>query len=393
MNPSRHFRDTIYWLVWNVPVGRVVTYGQLAAVAGSPRAARIVGSISHYGPSELPWHRVVKKGGELAEGYPGGAELQKHLLELEGVEFSGSHINAFDQIVWTIPEALTVPILVILGQTASGKSSIATKLAVTHNGSIICADAWTLRKGMDIGTAKPSLHDQSVVQHYLIDVIKPDERYSVAQFQQSVLTSIDDVVKKHKTPILVGGNGLYIDSVLFGYRFRDNQDKSLNKKLQYMSLEQIQKIAKEMNSDINNSEYNNKRRLIRLIETGGITPTRSPVMRPASLVIGISYDSDALEKRIRDRARQMLSDGLEAEVRRLVDQYGWGIEALKGIGYREFKDYFGGKTSADELMLSIIKSNLSYAKRQRTWFKRNKKILWLNDEKEIFKLTEKLLAG
>lgn len=391
MNPSRHFRDTIYWLVWNVPEGKVVTYGQLAAVAGSPRAARIVGSIAHYGPSELPWHRVVKKNGELAEGYPEGAELQKHLLEQEGVDFSGSRINAFDKIAWTIPEAITVPIIVILGQTASGKSSIATKLAVSHNGSIICADAWTLRKGMDIGTAKPSPNDQSVVQHYLIDVIEPDERYSVAQFQQSVLTSIDDVVKKHKTPILVGGNGLYIDSVLFGYRFRDNQDKTLNKKLQYMSLEQIQKIAKEMNSDINNSEYNNKRRLIRLIETGGTAPTRSPVMRTASLVMGIWHESDQLEKRIEERTRQMFTDGLEAEVQSLVDRFGWNTEALKGIGYREFKEYFEGKISKDELITKIIRSNIGYAKRQRTWFKRNKQILWVRDEKEIIRLTEDFL--
>lgn len=389
---TAEFKEIIYWLVWHIPKGRCVTYGQLALAAGSPRAARIVGGIAHYGPSELPWHRVVRKDGGLAHGYPGGAALQRTHLENEGVAFSDHDvILGFNSVQWQIPSSLTMPLIVIVGQTASGKSDIAMQLAKRYGGSIIAADAWTVRKKMDIGTAKPTPQDQAEVPHYLLDEVLPDESFSVGDFQRKALRAMDEIDQQHRIPILVGGNGLYVDSILYGFTFRQSHDKSLHKKLQLMTLQQMQILAKKYRTDINNSDLYNKRRLIRIIETEGESSMKAPVIRPHTIIIGIMHEPEAYKERLRLRTVLMLDKGLEEEVKGLVEEYGWSSEALKGVGYKEFKPYFEKKLSHDELIDQIVASNLSYAKRQNTWFKRNKSIQWSRQYEDIDRKVEGFL--
>jgi tRNA dimethylallyltransferase len=270
------------------------------------------------------------------------------------------------------------PLVVIVGETASGKSALAMELAERFDGEIICADSWTVYKGFDIGTAKPTVQDQKSVPHHLLDVADPVVGFSAAVFQRLTKQAITEITNRGKLPILVGGTGLYIDSVLYDYGFLPPPDPRFRERLNMMSLEELITYAKKHKLDMANIDSRNKRRVIRLIENNGIQPGKR-ALRKNTIVIGIWVDSEKLRERITERVDLMLKQGLELEVRSLSQRYGWGVEPMKGIGYREWHDYFAGVQSLDDTRMRIVGASVQLAKRQRTWFKRNDSIQWVYD--------------
>lgn len=269
------------------------------------------------------------------------------------------------------------PLLVIIGETASGKSSLALRLAQQFDGEIICADSWTVRRGVDIGTAKPDAKDRASVPHHLLDVVEPCADFTAAVFQRLTRQAIKDITNRGKLPIMVGGSGLYIDSVLYDFGFLPAGNRGDRTALNAMSVEQLLAKIDELGIEAAGVDRRNKRRLIRLIETAGARPTRRS-LRPNTFIIGLKTDREALEQRIITRTDAMLVAGLEPEVRRLAGLYGWDCEALKGVGYAQWRGYFEGSQTLDATRQKIIAATLGLAKRQRTWFKRNSSVQWFN---------------
>ena len=286
----------------------------------------------------------------------------------------------YDQALEGVP-----PLVVVAGETASGKSALAMDLAVQFDGEIICADSWTVYRGFDIGTAKPTAQDRAEVPHHLLDVADPAEGFSAAVFQRLALATIADISARGKLPIMVGGTGLYIDSVLYGYSFLPPSDPALRIELNALSLDQLLARTDELELDTSGIDLRNKRRVIRLIENNGVRPGRQP-LRENTLVLGIAVEREQLQERITARVDTMLTQGLETEVRTLAGKYGWGIEPMKGIGYREWREYFAGSQSLAETRERIIKASMDLAKRQRTWFKRESCIQWVSDRSYISEL-------
>ncbi|HEY4963325.1 MAG TPA: tRNA (adenosine(37)-N6)-dimethylallyltransferase MiaA [Candidatus Saccharimonadales bacterium] len=270
---------------------------------------------------------------------------------------------------------MTSPLLVILGETASGKSKLAMELAEQLNGEIICADSWTVRRGVDIGTDKPNEADRKLVPHHLIDIVDPDEEFTAAVYKRLAIKAVEEIDGRGKLPIMVGGSGLYIDSVIFNYGFLEAGDRRLREKLNEKSLYELLDIISVKRLPLENIDTRNKRRLIRLIESEGAKPSIDP-LRDNTLVVGVSRDSQELKELIVKRVDSMISAGLEAEVRSLVADYGWSCEALKGVGYKQWHGYIDGTKNLEETHQQIITATSNLAKKQRAWFKRNKSIHW-----------------
>ncbi|HEX7633237.1 MAG TPA: tRNA (adenosine(37)-N6)-dimethylallyltransferase MiaA [Candidatus Saccharimonadales bacterium] len=269
------------------------------------------------------------------------------------------------------------PLLVIVGETASGKSALALELAKKFNGELICADSWTVRREVNIGTAKPSAKEMSAVPHHLIDVVGPDEDFTAAVFKDLALQAIEDISSRGKLPILVGGTGLYVDGVIYDFGFLQEGDRTEREALNTLSIEELLAEIEARGIELGDVDTRNKRRLIRLIETNGAEPTRRELRRN-TLILGLKTDREMLRERVEKRVDAMLKAGLEHEVRGLVERYGWDCEALKGVGYSQWKAYFEGTQNLEETRTKIIKATMDLAKRQRTWFKRNKSIQWLD---------------
>lgn len=272
------------------------------------------------------------------------------------------------------------PLVVVVGETASGKSALAMALAKKFDGELICADSWTVYQGFDVGTAKPSAEEQAEIRHHLLNVANPQTGFSAVEFQKLAKRAIDDVHARGKLPIMVGGTGLYIDSVLYEYQFLPAPEVDRRDELNALSLEQLLAMAHDEGLDLADIDQRNKRRIIRLIENGGQRPSKGS-LRDSSLILGIEVDREQLRQRITQRVEQMLAAGLEAEVASLAQRYGWQAEPMKGVGYREWQPYFepqpGSKQDIAQTKERIVAASMGLAKRQRTWFKRNERIQWL----------------
>jgi tRNA dimethylallyltransferase len=268
------------------------------------------------------------------------------------------------------------PLLVIVGETGSGKSALAIELAQRFNGEIICADSWTVRREVNIGTAKPSPAEQAAAPHHLLNIVGPDQDFTAAVFKRLAEEKIADITARGKLPILAGGTGLYVDGILFDYGFLPAGDRQDREALNDLSVEQLLQKITDLGLALGDVDTRNKRRLIRLIESGGAQPTHQE-LRQNTLILGIQTDRETLLDRITKRTDSMLAAGLEQEVAGLAKKYGWQCEALKGVGYAQWQEYFQGTQNIDETRSKIIKATMDLAKRQRTWFKRNKSIRWL----------------
>jgi tRNA dimethylallyltransferase len=272
------------------------------------------------------------------------------------------------------------PLIVVLGPTASGKSALAMDLALRFDGEIIAADSRTVYTGMNIGTAKPTPEDRRLVRHHLIDIVSPDESFTVADFQTQAKTAIADILSRGKLPFLVGGSGLYIDSVIYNFSFRHPAKASDRTKLQALSVDELQGMLQEQGIDLPNNERN-PRHLIRALETKGDTPQRDG-LRPNTLVIGLAKDRAELEVSIRKRVDAMVDEGFVQEVRSLASRYGWDAPALQAPGYKAFRPLVDGGGTLEDAKQQFVRYDLQYAKRQMTWFKRNEDIVWISKSEE-----------
>jgi tRNA dimethylallyltransferase len=268
-------------------------------------------------------------------------------------------------------------LVVVVGETASGKSALALELAQKFNGEIICADSWTVRREVDIGTAKPTAEEQALVPHHLLDVAGPCEDFTAAVFKKLANQAIKDISDRGKLPIMVGGTGLYIDGVLYDFGFLPAGDRGDREELNRLSIKELLEKIDGLGIDPGGVDKRNKRRLIRLIETNGAVASRQE-LRSNTLILGLKVERPELEQRIAARVDAMLAAGLEAEVRGLAGRYGWDCEALKGVGYAQWQGHLNDTETSGQARQKIIKASLDLAKRQRTWFRRNKSIQWIN---------------
>ncbi len=284
------------------------------------------------------------------------------------------------------------PLIVIVGETASGKSAIAMKLAQIYGGEIISADSWAVYKGMDIGTAKPTKDEQRLVKHHLINIVEPDQDYTAGLYQKDAGVAMSQIYAHGNIPIITGGTGLYIDGVIFNFSFMKTSVKKEREYYNSLSLKQLIVKINERNYDLTGVDLRNKRRLIRVLETKGEVPKRSK-LRANTLVIGLKTERTKLRKNIEQRVELMLKKGLKREALNIAAKYGWDCEGMQGIGYKEFKRWQDGELSMRQTKQQIIKNTLALAKRQRTWFKKNRQIEWVRTMTEAEQLVEKFLRS
>lgn len=278
-------------------------------------------------------------------------------------------------------EKSKIQLIAIVGETASGKSALAIEIAKRYKGEIIAADSRTIYKEMDIGTAKPQEDEMEGIKHHGLNLVEPGERYTAAQFKQYCDLKIQDIVSRGKLPILVGGTGLYIDGVLFDYSFGEESSSEERSELNNKSIDELTTISQEMKLDLSGQLLKNKRHLIRMIERDGVTENNTNLAYDA-LLLGYILPKNVLRKRIEKRVEAMFRKGLRKEYNDLKQKYGTNSEAFTGIGYREFAAWESGNASMSEVKREIVKNTMNLAKRQRTWFKRNPHIQWVESEDE-----------
>lgn len=224
----------------------------------------------------------------------------------------------------------------IVGPTGSGKTGVGIEIAKKCNGEIVSADSRTIYKGMDIGTAKPSVFERDGVIHYGFDLAEPGERFTVADWKKYAEQKICSIRNRGKMPIIVGGTGLYVDALVFDYKFTQNAKTNCSDR-------------KEMNKKFK--------------------------------IFGIKTETDELRKRLMSRIDKMFVQGLFDETKYLVKRYGWGSQAMKSNIYQFVWKYMQGEMELDEAKMKSFYQDYHLAKRQMTWFKRNKEIVWLPLEK------------
>jgi len=284
-----------------------------------------------------------------------------------------------------------IPLVVIVGPTASGKTDLAMKLAVECGGEILCADSRTIYRGMDIGTAKPSVEEQRAVPHHLLDIREPGQPFSVAEFQTLARQAISEIRGRGNVPFLVGGSGLYVDSIIFDYKFSAQADDAQRQRLEQLSLAELHEYCSENNIQLPENAQN-KRYVIRAIEQNGVNIQRQDVLIEDCLVVGISTNKDTLRQRITHRADALFGAGMMDEAIRVGLQYGWNNEAMTGNVYRLAKAVYEGDLSLDAARERFITLDWRLAKRQLTWFKRNPFIHW-GDRQELDKLIRTYLVS
>lgn len=281
------------------------------------------------------------------------------------------------------------PLVVIVGPTASGKTALAVEMAGRFGGEIICADSRTIYKYMDIGTAKPTAAEQARVPHWGIDLVEPGERFTVADFQRYAKDKIADIRARGKIPFLVGGTGLYVDSVLFEYQFGAEPDPAQRAMFESMSLEQLHNYCKENNVMLPENS-GNKRYVIRAIEQKTVNNRRRETPISNSIIVGIATNRDTLRTRIADRSEQLFADGIVGEAKRLGNKYGWNSEAMTGNIYPLVKRMLDGSIKQDELQQKFITQDWRLAKRQLTWLRRNRFIEWYEHNEARTRIIEAL---
>ncbi|HHV94937.1 MAG TPA: tRNA (adenosine(37)-N6)-dimethylallyltransferase MiaA [Clostridiaceae bacterium] len=285
-------------------------------------------------------------------------------------------------------------VIVIVGPTASGKTKISIELAKLIGGEIISADSMQVYKYMDIGTAKPTLEERQGIEHYLIDVVYPDDEFNVVKFQKLALEYIEHILRKGKIPIVAGGTGLYINSLIYNIKFSESAtDWKLREELNKIALTKGSKYLHDMLKEIDPEaaakiHYNNTKRIIRAIEV--YRTTNKPItyhqkmsrLEPPKynfILVGLTMDRELLYDRINKRVDDMLNKGLVDEVKKLIDMgYHEKLQSMQGLGYKELFWYFKGKTTLEESIYFLKRNTRHYAKRQITWFKQNKDINWID---------------
>lgn len=283
-------------------------------------------------------------------------------------------------------------LVVIIGPTAVGKTKLSIDLAHRLDGEIISGDSMQIYKGMDIGTAKISVDEMEGIRHHLLDIKSPEEDFSVAEFQANVRPLIEEITNQTKTPMIVGGTGLYIQSVLYDYQFTENPSdpeyrSKLEEELQDKGPQAIHQLLEKIDPESAGKIHpNNSRRVIRALEVFHCTnktmseyissQEQEPLYDVA--LIGLTMDREILYDRINQRVELMVKQGLLEEVKELYDKGICNTQAIQAIGYKEIYDYFDGKMTYDEAINQLKQNSRRYAKRQLTWFRNKMEVKWFD---------------
>ena len=290
-------------------------------------------------------------------------------------------------------------VVVIVGPTASGKTALSIELAKKINGEVISSDSMQIYKDMDIGTAKVTKEEAQGIKHYLVDCVSPDERYTVSDFKKDAENAIEEILAKGKTPIVVGGTGLYVNSLIYGIEYQDMQfdenyrNELMNKAETENGLKELWNEASKIDPEaMKKISPNDKKRIVRVLEifkATGKTKTEQEILSRQNgvkydyKVFGITMDRGKLYSRINLRVDLMIEKGLEDEVRSLVNKYTKFPTAMQGLGYKEVVEYFDGIITREEMIDKIKQESRRYAKRQLTWFRKNKETIWLDSENDM----------
>ena len=305
-----------------------------------------------------------------------------------------------------------IPLIVVVGPTASGKTALAIDIANYVGGEIVSADSMQIYKYMDIGSAKPTAEEMSQAVHHLIGFLEPDDEFSVADYTELAHKTIADITSRGKIAVMAGGTGLYINSVVNDVTFGEiDTDYELREKLQKTAEEKGSEYLLDMLAEFDKESAerlhpNNVRRIIRAIEFYKTTgkpiskhqeETKRVESRYNPLMICIDWDRDVLYDRINRRVDIMIKSGLLEEVKGLMDMgYTKELNSMKGIGYKEIMDYYDGKMSLEDAVELIKQSSRRYAKRQLTWFRRDDRIHYVSSKnpfEESKKLIDEFLKG
>lgn len=286
--------------------------------------------------------------------------------------------------------------IVISGATGVGKTDLSIKLAKRLDADIISADASQVYKFLDIGTAKVTEDEMQGIKHYMIDVVEPDEDYSVGDFEVEVNKILHEKEENAENIILVGGTGLYIRAITDGFSDLPTKDEKIRKDLEKKSLEELQEILKALDLQAYNEiDLNNKLRLVRAIEVCKITGGKFSELRVKNikknnynfLKVFLTRNREELYERINKRVDIMIQKGLVEEAKKVYNNYEDSLYKISAIGYKELFNYFDGKVSLEEAIEDIKRESRRYAKRQMTWFRKEKDYLIYNlseiSEKEI----------
>ncbi len=285
-------------------------------------------------------------------------------------------------------------VIAIVGPTASGKTKLSIDLSKKINGEIISADSMQVYRHMDIGTAKPDEAEKSGIKHYLIDELDPDEEFNVVKFKELAVRYIEEILSKGKVPIIAGGTGLYINSLIYNINFSESVSdwdfrEALKKEAEEKGNRYLHDKLKLVDpSAAEKIHENNVKRVIRALEV--YEHTKKTIshqqelsrLEPAPynyIIIGLRMDREKLYDRINRRVDIMMEKGLVQEVKKLAEMgYDKNTVAMQGLGYKEILSYLRGEISLDEAIYIIKRDTRHYAKRQETWFKRLENIFWVN---------------
>lgn len=290
-------------------------------------------------------------------------------------------------------------VIVVIGPTSVGKTKMGVELAKAMNGEVISGDSMQIYKGMDIGTAKVTEQEMSGIVHHCINILEPTDEYSVKDFQDAVRFQIDDITRRGKLPIIVGGTGLYIKAALYDYEFSETKDNHEIFRDKYKDYDNEQLYQHLINIDEKSAlelHPHNRQRVLRAIEiyeeTGqkksDIEALQQHVCLYDAYFVGLTIERELLYSRINQRVDAMKEQGLEKEV---TDLYHRGLErsyqSMKAIGYKEWFDYFEGIIDKETVYENIKKHSRQYAKRQYTWFKNQFAVHWYNVQIDDFEKT------
>lgn len=283
-------------------------------------------------------------------------------------------------------------VIVICGPTASGKTSLSIELAKRIKGEIVSADSMQIYQEMNIGTAKPTVEERQGIKHYLLDFVSPEERYSVADYKKDAKGAIEEIIAKGKIPIIVGGTGLYVDSLIYEIEYPDIEfDKAyreeLEKRVREEGLESLYQEAKKIDPlAIQKISQNDEKRILRILEIYQATGRNKTEQEIASRknpvpydyqVYALQWDREKLYERINKRVDIMLEQGLVKEVESILEKHQQFPTAMQGLGYKEVVEFLKHKITQEEMVEKIKRESRRYAKRQMTWFRKNKQTIWL----------------
>ena len=299
-------------------------------------------------------------------------------------------------------------VIVICGPTASGKTALSIELAKKINGEIVSCDSMQIYKEMNIGTAKPTKEEMQGIKHYMIDIISPDERYSVADYKKQAKEAIKEILSKGKVPIVVGGTGLYVDSLIYEIdypeiEFDEKYREELEQEVEERGLEALYEKAKEIDEEaIKKISSNDKKRILRILEIYHATgknkteqekeSTKTPVEFDYK-VFALNMDREKLYERINKRVDLMIENGLIEEVENIYKKYNKFKTAMLGLGYKEVVKYLEKRLTKEEMIEKIKQETRKFAKRQLTWFRKNKETIWLNADDTIQNTIKIILEG